>query len=84
MMCLHERTVFCGESASLLHQAIIEPHQLSIIVILEYELTGANLRFLPQENPRSQVALQLLEGGTDVCIEVNLCLRRIPAGTPRS
>src|ERR1700687_5971956 len=34
-----------GRQASLLHQAIIQTHQLGVFVVLQHELSGPHLRF---------------------------------------
>ena len=54
----------------LFHQAIVKPHQLLLVVKLEHQLAGSNLRLLPQNNSGPEVALELLERLSSVCVQV--------------
>src|SRR5579859_466095 len=60
--------------SSLLHQAIVNSHELRIVVVFEDELARANFSFLTQQNFCSQMLLQLVERGADV--RVNVSFRR--------
>ena len=68
----------------LLHQAIIDAHELSVVVILEYELAGAKLGFLTQQNFGAELPLQIFKSGADirVCVGFRRSRRRGAARAP--
>jgi len=44
-------------SLRLLHQSIVDPHQLCFVVILQHQLPRPQFRLLPQNHFRTQVPL---------------------------
>src|SRR6202008_5079957 len=48
-------------SSELLHQPVVEAHQLRLVVILQHQLSWAHFRFLAQQNFRSKMPLQFVE-----------------------
>ena len=74
--------IIAGE-AELLHQSIVNSHQLGIVVVFEHELPGTHFRLLPQEDFGSQIPLQFLNRGPDIRVHVDLGRRGGYARTSR-
>ena len=64
--------------AELFHQAIVQTHQLCVVIILEHKLSRADFCFLAQKYFRPEVALKLVQRGADVRIRMNF-YRRVTA-----
>src|SRR5882672_11594814 len=58
-------------SASSLHQAIIEAHELSFVIVFEDQLARAYFCLLVKDNFRAQMPLQVFQGCLDVCVFVD-------------
>src|SRR5271156_5264518 len=68
-----KRILRCSaELARLFHEAVVNAHELRVIVIFENQLPGPELGFLPQQDFGSQLALQVFQCGADVRIRMNL------------
>src|SRR5271165_1837691 len=57
-------------SDALFHQAIIDAHQLRIVVILENQLSRPQLCFLTQQNLGAQLPLQFFERRANVRVRM--------------
>jgi len=65
----------CGiDAPNLLHQAIVESHELCVLVVFEHQLARPRFGALPQKYFSAQVALQFVESFLDIGINVNLGL----------
>lgn len=71
-------------ASNLLHQAIVESHELRVFIVFEHQLARAHFRSLPQEYFSAQVALQFVESFLDIGIHVNLGLFFAAASVARS
>jgi hypothetical protein len=69
---------------ALLHQAIVQPHQLTVIVILQDELSWPHLGLFSQQDLGAEVALQFVKGSADVRVVRNACWRNAGACAARS
>src|SRR5579859_8852 len=56
---------------ALLHQSIVNSHQLRVVVILEHELTGSHSRFLAQENLGPKVPLEFIDRSPNIRVHMN-------------
>src|SRR5579859_2724336 len=72
--------------AGLLHQSIVNSHQLGVVVILEHELTGPHFRFLAQENLGPKMPLQFIDRSPNIRVHMNFRRRtrspRAPGTSP--
>src|SRR5215471_7105395 len=66
--CRAENFPQCENS---LHQAIIQAHQLSVVIEFQHKLARAHLGFQAQNDSRAQVALQLFDRLADVRVQVH-------------
>src|SRR5215467_722490 len=64
------RTGNFPQREKLFHQAIVEAHQLGVVVKLKHQLARAHLGSQVQNDSRAQVTLQLFERGANVWIQV--------------
>src|SRR5215468_7042475 len=67
--------------ACLLHQAIVDAHQLRVVVVFENELSWPQLRLVTKQNPGAEVALQLVERGSDIGVRLRFGRRSSTAGS---
>ena len=58
-------------SAVLLHQPVVDAHQLGVVVKLQDELARMQLGFLAQKNLRAKMALEFFDGLADIWIKMN-------------
>ena len=79
---LNEGSVCVGGTRKLLHQAIVETHQLIVVVKFEDQLARTHFRFLVKKHFRPKVALEFVERRSNVRIEVNLYGRPPARSTP--
>src|SRR5215475_11787002 len=64
------------------HQSVVNIHQLRIVIILKDELPRPHPSLLPQQRPRAEMSLQLLQRRTDVRIHMKFCRRSGPTRSP--
>src|SRR5208283_2409241 len=71
-------------AAALLHQPIVNAHELGVVVILQNELARSQFRFLPQEDLCAEMPLKLFNGLADVRIEMDFRGQFCTTSAPRS
>ena len=74
-----------GCNATLLHQLVVNSHQLCVVVILKHKLARPHFCFLPQEDFGSKMPLQLFHRFANVRIHVNfreVSSRHVSAAKP--
>src|SRR5271170_6620458 len=67
--------------AGLLHQSIVNSHQLRVVVVFQNQLAGPHFRLLPKEDLCSQVPLQFIDRRSDIGVDMNLRRRASRART---
>jgi len=82
MNCLNVGAVVGATGAALFHQAVVNAHELRVVVKFQDELARAQFCFLPQKHLRAEVPLEFFHGFADVWIEMNFrgefCSSRAP------
>ena len=57
--------------ALLFHQPVVEPHQLRVFIIFQYQLAGPYFGALPQQNFSAKMALQFIERLANIGVDVD-------------
>src|SRR6516162_6114478 len=83
-MIRQEKSRNLAYTRSLLHQPVVDAHQLRVVVVFQYKLSGPQLRLVAKQNLRAEVALQLIKRCSYVRVHSHFGSPRSTTGTARS